>query len=71
MRLAVWPLTESRQLKNNWWEIVAVRDGGYAADFANDDRDLTGRRELDGVCCSRREIHTHDPEFRATLHRRN
>jgi len=58
-------------LDGNWWEIVAVRPGGYAADFADDERDLTGRHELDDVHGSAREVHTHDPDFRATLPRRN
>ena len=57
-------------LDGNWWEIVAVRPGGYAADFGEDDRDLTGRHELDAVRGSVTHIHTHDAEFRATLQRR-
>jgi catechol 2,3-dioxygenase-like lactoylglutathione lyase family enzyme len=53
----------------NWWEIVSVREGGYAADFNNGepDRDLTGRHEFDGVGGNVNRIHTHDPEFRAKL----
>jgi len=58
-------------LDGNWWEIVAVRPGGYAADFGEDDRDLTGRHELDGVRASARDAHTHDADFRGTLHKRN
>jgi len=57
-------------LDGNWWEIVAVRAGGYAADFGEDDRDLTGRHELDAVRGSVTHIHTHDAEFRATLQKR-
>lgn len=57
-------------LDGNWWEIVAVRPGGYAADFGEDDRDLTGRHELGSLRGSVTRIHTHDPEFRATLQRR-
>jgi catechol 2,3-dioxygenase-like lactoylglutathione lyase family enzyme len=52
-------------LDGNWWEIVAVRPGGYAADFGEEDRDLTGRHELDQLRGSVARIHTHDPEFRA------
>jgi catechol 2,3-dioxygenase-like lactoylglutathione lyase family enzyme len=58
-------------LDGNWWEIVAVRPGGYAADFGDDDRDLTGRHELDGVRGSVRDVHTHDPDFRGTLEKRH
>jgi catechol 2,3-dioxygenase-like lactoylglutathione lyase family enzyme len=56
-------------LDENWWEIVAVRPGGYAADFNNGepDRDLTGRHEFDDVRGSVHRIHTHDPEFRKRL----
>jgi catechol 2,3-dioxygenase-like lactoylglutathione lyase family enzyme len=57
-------------LDGNWWEIVAVRPGGYAVDFDEDDRDLTGRHELDAVRGSVTHIHTHDAEFRATLPKR-
>jgi hypothetical protein len=52
-------------LDGNWWEIVAVRPGGYAADFGEDDRDLTGRHELDQLKGSVARMHTHDSEFRA------
>jgi catechol 2,3-dioxygenase-like lactoylglutathione lyase family enzyme len=58
-------------LDGNWWEIVAVRGGGYAADFGEDDRDITGRHELGSLKGSVLHIHTHDPEFRASLHKRN
>ena len=58
-------------LDGNWWEIVAVRQGGYAADFGEDDRDLTGRHELDSLKGSVAHGHTHDAEFRATLQRRD
>jgi catechol 2,3-dioxygenase-like lactoylglutathione lyase family enzyme len=53
----------------NWWEIVAVRPDGYAADFVEGaaDRDLTGRHDLDSLRGSRVHIHTHDPDFRAWL----
>ena len=54
-------------LDGNWWEIVAVRPGGYAADFGEEDRDLTGRHEFDDLRGSVTHIHTHDAEFRATL----
>ena len=54
-------------LDGNWWEIVAVRPGGYAVDFGEEDRDLTGRHELDSLRGSVTHIHTHDAEFRATL----
>ena len=57
-------------LDGNWWEIVAVRPGGYAADFGEDDRDLTGRHEFDALRGSVTHIHTHDSEFRATLQKR-
>jgi hypothetical protein len=57
-------------LDGNWWEIVAVRAGGYAADFGEEDRDLTGHHELDAVRGSVTHIHTHDAEFRATLRKR-
>ena len=57
-------------LDGNWWEIVAVRPGGYEADFGADDRDLTGRHELDSLHGSVTHIHTHDAEFRATLQKR-
>ena len=57
-------------LDGNWWEIVAVRAGGYAADFSEEDRDLTGRHELDALRGSVTHIHTHDAEFRATLQKR-
>jgi len=58
-------------LDGNWWEIVAVRAGGYAADFGEDDRDITGRHELDSLKGSVTHIHTHDPEFRASLQKRD
>ncbi len=54
-------------LDGNWWEIVAVRPGGYATDFDEEDRDLTGRHEFDALRGSVAHIHTHDAEFRATL----
>jgi len=57
-------------LDGNWWEIVAVRPGGYATDFGEEDRDLTGRHELDALRGSVTHIHTHDAEFRATLQKR-
>jgi catechol 2,3-dioxygenase-like lactoylglutathione lyase family enzyme len=55
----------------NWWEIVAVRPGGYSVDFegGEPDRDLTGRHELDKLRGGRTHIHTHDAEFRAWLNR--
>jgi catechol 2,3-dioxygenase-like lactoylglutathione lyase family enzyme len=55
---------------SNWWEIVAVRDGGYAQDYvdAQVDRDLTGHHEFDGLDGNVHRIHTHDPDFRAKFH---
>jgi catechol 2,3-dioxygenase-like lactoylglutathione lyase family enzyme len=52
---------------SNWWEIVAVRDGGYAQDYvdADVDRDLTGHHQFDGLDGNVHRIHTHDPDFRA------
>jgi catechol 2,3-dioxygenase-like lactoylglutathione lyase family enzyme len=57
-------------LDGNWWEIVAVREGGYAADFGEEDRDITGRHDLDSLKGSVTHIHTHDAEFRASLEKR-
>jgi catechol 2,3-dioxygenase-like lactoylglutathione lyase family enzyme len=51
----------------NWWEIVAVREGGYAADFDERDRDLTGLHEFDGEAGNVNFSHTHDPDFRARV----
>jgi catechol 2,3-dioxygenase-like lactoylglutathione lyase family enzyme len=51
----------------NWWEIVSVRAGGYASDYDDEDRDLTGRHEFDDLTGNVNFIHTHDPEFRARL----
>ena len=52
----------------NWWEVVAVDEGGYAADFdALSQFDLTGRHELDGAVARARRMHTHDRDFRARL----
>ncbi len=48
----------------NWWEIVAVRDGGYVADFHDDERDLTGLHEFDDEVGIVHFRHTHDPDFR-------
>jgi catechol 2,3-dioxygenase-like lactoylglutathione lyase family enzyme len=51
----------------NWWEIVSVREGGYAADFNNGEpeRDLTGHHEFDDADGDDvNHIHTHNPEFR-------
>jgi catechol 2,3-dioxygenase-like lactoylglutathione lyase family enzyme len=53
-----------RDLDGNWWEIVAVRDGGYPADYDDEDRDLTGWHEFDGQSGNVNFVHTHDPEFR-------
>jgi hypothetical protein len=47
-----------------------VRPGGYAADFGEEDHDLTGRHDLDTVRGSVTHIHTPDAEFRATLPKR-
>ena len=50
----------------NWWEIVKVREGGYAADFGDPERDLTGLgQELAGRRGVR--VHTHDEEFRDSI----
>ena len=57
-------------LDGNWWEVVAVRQGGYASDFDEDDRDLTGRHEFDDARGSISDVHTHDADFRASLHKR-
>jgi catechol 2,3-dioxygenase-like lactoylglutathione lyase family enzyme len=53
----------------NWWEIVAVGVEGYSDDFGgtNENRDLTGRHELDDLRGSRVTIHTHDDDFRKWL----
>ena len=51
----------------NWWEIVAVRTGGYSADFSDDERDLTGLHEFDGEGGNVNFSHTHDPSFRARV----
>ena len=54
----------------NWWEIVAVRQGGYVADFDDKENwDLTGRHEADGWVekwvNEKKLMHLHDPEVRA------
>jgi catechol 2,3-dioxygenase-like lactoylglutathione lyase family enzyme len=51
----------------NWWEVVSVRAGGYAADYEDDDRDLTGLHQFDELKGNVNFVHTHDPEFRAQL----
>jgi catechol 2,3-dioxygenase-like lactoylglutathione lyase family enzyme len=51
----------------NWWEIVGVRNGGYVADFADEERDLTGLHEFDGEAGIVHFRHTHDPDFRARV----
>ncbi|MFZ2176241.1 MAG: VOC family protein [Rhodococcus sp. (in: high G+C Gram-positive bacteria)] len=48
----------------NWWEIVAVREGGYAVDFDDEERDLTGLHEFDEDGGNVNFSHTHDAEFR-------
>jgi len=53
-------------LDGNWWEIVAVRPGGYARDY-DDKLDITGRHDLDDVRGSTMHVHTHDPEFQASI----
>lgn len=50
-------------LDGNWWEIVHVRKGGYAEDFADEDRDITGLHELE----AEKSGHTHKPEFRERI----
>jgi catechol 2,3-dioxygenase-like lactoylglutathione lyase family enzyme len=52
---------------NNWWEIVAVREGGYAVDFSDAERDLTSLHEFDGQAGNVNFSHTHDPGFRAKV----
>jgi catechol 2,3-dioxygenase-like lactoylglutathione lyase family enzyme len=54
-------------MDGNWWEIVAVREGGYAADFGDEERDLTGAHELDDEGGSVHVSHTHDPDFRVKV----
>lgn len=59
-------------LDDNWWEIVAVRGGGYAADFEDKANwDLTGRHEYDSwielFIKEKKLRHTHDPETRVIL----
>jgi catechol 2,3-dioxygenase-like lactoylglutathione lyase family enzyme len=51
----------------NWWEIVAVREHGYAADFEDPDRDLSGLHEFDDEKGNVNFSHTHDPDFRARV----
>ena len=51
----------------NWWEIVAVRDNGYAADFDDAERDLSGLHEFDDENGNVNFSHTHDPDFRARV----
>jgi len=53
----------------NWWEIVAVRPGGYVRDFHERDQgyDLTGHHEYDRLVGNVNYLHTHDPEFRERL----
>jgi catechol 2,3-dioxygenase-like lactoylglutathione lyase family enzyme len=51
----------------NWWEIVAVREGGYAVDFSDPERDLTGLHEFDGEGGNVNFSHTHDPNFRSRV----
>ena len=54
---------------DNWWEIVAARDGGYVASF--DDKanwDMTGHHEVesfvDHFINEKKLRHIHDPETR-------
>lgn len=56
-----------QDMDGNWWEIVAVRPGGYVRDFEEQDYDLTGRHEFDGLSGNINFLHTHDPEFHARL----
>lgn len=51
----------------NWWEIVAVRQGGYAANFGDEERDITGLHEFDHEPGIVHFHHTHDPEFRVRV----
>lgn len=46
---------------------MAVRENGYAADFADRDRDLTGLHEFDGETGNVNFSHTHDPDFRGRV----
>jgi catechol 2,3-dioxygenase-like lactoylglutathione lyase family enzyme len=56
-------------MDGNWWEIVAVRKGGFVADFDDKAWDLTGRHGLeswiDAWTSDRKLKHLHDPEARA------
>jgi catechol 2,3-dioxygenase-like lactoylglutathione lyase family enzyme len=58
-------------LDGNWWEIVAVRQGGYVADFDDEYWDLTGRHgveeKIQTLGISKKLIHTHNREFRAAI----
>lgn len=54
-------------LDSNWWEIVAVRRGGYAADFGDRERDITGVHSLAELPAGPGLLHTHDAAFRATV----
>ena len=56
-------------IDGNYWEILATREGGYAASFADPEpeRDLTGLHQLDSLGGNANRNHTHDAEFRKWL----
>jgi catechol 2,3-dioxygenase-like lactoylglutathione lyase family enzyme len=61
-----------QDLDDNWWEIVAVRKGGYLADFDDkEELDLTGRHEFDSwvdlFVKEKKLRHIHDPETRELM----
>jgi catechol 2,3-dioxygenase-like lactoylglutathione lyase family enzyme len=56
----------------NWWEIVAVRKGGYVADFDDQERDISGLHQVEEQWVAdwvndKVLRHTHDPETRKLL----
>ncbi len=59
-------------MDGNWWEVVAVRKGGYVADFEEKEGwDLTGRHQFaawsDLWVNVNKLMHMHDPETRAAV----
>ena len=50
-------------LDGNWWEVVSVGPGGYAAAFTDKNYDITGRHDLD----LGRSGHVNDPAIRARV----
>ena len=53
----------------NYWEILATREGGYVASFADPEpeRDLTGLHLVDSLGGNPNRNHTHEAEFRERL----